>query len=394
MSSRSISNLYIFICCLHSVMWLFGIAWVRMAIMTLYILVPLFYFIQVNKKQVSEYVKVHNVLFLMFFFYGIFLLISDERIYSILQLEVSKYMYLLKIANSLLPFYAFYAFTRNGGMRDSDIQWWIIVFFIIVVLSYFHKNQVLLEEYTSRKFGREEFTNNYGYSIAALIPVTIFYSKKPLFQYVLWGVCLLFVVMSVKRGAMIVSVMSVSFFIYCNLKTQQKRSTIFQILLFSVILVIALYLFFAHLWESQAYFNQKIQLALDGDVNHRDEIASMMVNHLQNGASFIELLFGGGAYNTLRVTGRLAHNDWLEIAMNQGALGISVFILYWRTLIKTCIKSKGNILCFLGISSFFIIFFTKTFFSMSYENFDFYSTLVLGYCVAILDGETYQKYKI
>ena len=141
--------------------------------------------------------------------------------------------------------------------------------------------------------------------------------------------------------------------------------------------------------ESSMYFNERLQMTIEGDTNERQSIATMMINHLKNDASFLELLVGGGAYNTLKATGRLAHNDWLEIALNQGLLGLVVYATYWLTLIKTWYKTKSSNVYSLGIAFFIIVYFLRTFFSMSYEEISFYSMLILGYCMAKIDNKSY-----
>jgi hypothetical protein len=80
--------------------------------------------------------------------------------------------------------------------------------------------------------------------------------------------------------------------------------------------------------------------------------------------------------------GIIAHNDWLEIAYCLGLLGISVYVVYWVSLFKLwrIIKKDNSLKMIVGM--FIIIFFMRTFFSMSYYMVPEYSCLALGYALA------------
>ena len=390
MNTKAFCFFYIFICCLHSFLWAIGNPVVRLGVLLLYVLIPLYHFIKVNLSyRTGKFTKALNALFLMFLLYGIILIISGEHISAPLMGDVNNQTYIIKITSSLLPFYSFYAFTRNGVLKENNIRWWSLVFFLIAIVSFSHNRQVLLEEYMGYVRQPDGFTNNYGYVVVSLIPLTVFFMKKPLLQYVLLGICVLFALMSVKRGAILVSILCLGYCVYFNSFKNNKGTIGLRFILLSAALLIAVYFAIDNLLETNSFFSEKVGATLEGDDNDRSYIASLMINHLRYDASPFELLFGGGAYSTLKETGRLAHNDWLEILMNQGLLGFFVYVFYWISLVKTWIKSKPYKMLSYGISLFIIIFFTKSFFSMSYEEIDFYSMLVLGYCMANVDSNCF-----
>lgn len=356
-----------------------------MAIILLYLLIPIYFFFQINRGKTGKYVKALNVLFILLATYGVFLIVSGASISNMKSENVSNSTYLVNVCYSLLPFYAFYAFSKNGALNEKSIRIWSLAFFVVAVLAYRHNQTVLMEEAMSGRFTRDEVTNNLGYAILALVPLTVFFMKKPLIQYGLLAFCVLLILMSMKRGAILISLICVGYCILHNFETNKKRRLSIWILVLSVVLIGAIYFIITNLLGSSDLFNDRLRMTMEGDTNERSEIASMMLYHLQNEASPFEWLFGGGAYNTLRATGRLAHNDWLEIAMNQGLLGVIIYVFYWVTLIKTWFRNRSNQVFSFGLALFIIIFFTKTFFSMSYESIDFYAMLVLGYCIAYID---------
>ena len=387
MNSKGFCFFYIIICCLHSLLWAIGNPVVRLGILLLFILVPLYHFIYVNLHyKTGPFIKALNALFLMLSIYGIILIISGEQITSPIFGVVKNQTYIIKIAKSLLPFYSFYAFTRNSVLNEKNTRWWVLIFFIVAIVSYYHNRQILLKEYMDYIQDWDGFTNNYGYAVASLIPLTIFFAKKPLIQYLLLGVCVIFALMSVKRGAILVSLLCLVYCVYYISIKGHKGPIGLRPILLSFMIIFFVYITIDNLLETNSFFNAKIGAAFQGDDNSRSDIASLMIYHLRNNATPFELLFGGGAYNTVRVTGYLAHNDWLELLMNQGLLGIIVYLIYWISLIKTWIKTAAHELYSNGIALFIIIFFTKTFFSMSYEEIDFYSMLVLAFCISRVDS--------
>ena len=86
--------------------------------------------------------------------------------------------------------------------------------------------------------------------------------------------------------------------------------------------------------------------------------------------------------STLKYGNIYAHNDWLEILFCQGAVGLLIFIKFWRGLFmsarSTLIAEPSRFCLFL----LFCIFFLKTFFSMSIVGIPIYSTTMMGFALA------------
>ena len=77
-----------------------------------------------------------------------------------------------------------------------------------------------------------------------------------------------------------------------------------------------------------------------------------------------------------------AHNDWLELAVNQGLLGIIVYAVYWKNVYKEWRHSDRTQPYSLAFGTLVLGLFVQSLFSMSYGNMEFYSTMLLGYCMA------------
>ena len=97
-----------------------------------------------------------------------------------------------------------------------------------------------------------------------------------------------------------------------------------------------------------------------------------------------EQLFGGGANHTLIVTDNYAHNDWLEILINQGILGILVYLFYWFKFWQEqrfCRNIKKLNLARTSLTICILASFLMTIFSMSYGDLPIGMSMAIGICL-------------
>ena len=123
----------------------------------------------------------------------------------------------------------------------------------------------------------------------------------------------------------------------------------------------------------------------------RDVVFSQLSSYFFNETSAWQFYLGSGANHTVAVAGNYAHNDWLELAVNQGCLGVLVYLIYWICMYKTWRHSKSLPTIYSSLGALLIIYFLSTFFSMSYGSMSIYATLCMGYCLA--QSEYTRKYR-
>ena len=143
--------------------------------------------------------------------------------------------------------------------------------------------------------------------------------------------------------------------------------------------------FFIHQMTTSDYMMERIEETIAGNSSGRDKLYSFFWNYFTENANFLQYLFGRGANGTLEIYYNYAHNDWLEIAVNQGLIGIVVYAFYWLGFYKTW-KRATNIDAKTILALTFFIFFAKTMFSMSYADMTYVSTSILGYALATLNN--------
>lgn len=385
------ANLYIFLWCLYYAQGTFypsGSIISQGVLIVLLLMSMKNYFIAFTKYKLPLYFHGLNVLLLMFVLYGIGLILSGERLvvreyytYS------SNYEYLKAILISLLPAFSAYVYAKKGLFTLKSLKYWVPIWLIIAVISYYSYERNALSLIVSR----DEVTNNIAYRFVALMPVFVIFYKKPLFMVLGLLFCLLFILMGMKRGAIVIAALNLMFVIYQLYKTGNAQMKKYIILSFVCILVV-LFFVVKEMLSTSEYFVARVDATLEGNSSGRDQLFSVFWNYYLNQDSIINLLFGNGANATLRIGSNAAHNDWLEILINQGLFGVYIYIYYFFNFYKSLLYKKvGNPFYYIGLKMIFLVTLLSTFFSMSYGTLDIFLTLTLGFFLANIPAFSRKK---
>lgn len=327
------------------------------------------------------YFKGLNMLMLLFTIYGFMLvLLSPSTLYyPISGTSMKSYNYIKSIYLSLLPIYPFYYYTKKGFLTAERLRIWGVIFLASVTLSYIRMQREALEALIDA----DETTNNSGYLFLSCLPLLVLYRKKPLIQFACLAFVIAFIVMGMKRGAIVIGLVCVIYFMLQSIRNSKGKTRISFILL-SIGICICAFFFFTHEMTTSDYMMKRIDDTLAGNSSGRDNLYSFFWKYFTEQADFIHYLIGRGANGTLEIYYNYAHNDWLEIAVNQGILGVVVYAFYWLCFYKTW-KQATNIDAKTILALTALIFFAKTMFSMSYADMSYVSTSVLGYALATLN---------
>ena len=379
-----ISNLYIAFWCLYSLqgtLYASG-SIISQGILAILLAISVYYAFYVNiYLKTPSVIKALNVFILMLTFYGLIYWMSGEVHLTEEGLPVGAMGYLKEIYISLLPIYAFYAFSAQGLLTEKDIRSWFFIFLAIVTASHFRAEREALQEAIMEGSMQEEFTNNTGYTFLSLMPLLFFFREKRVIQYIALVYILVFIIMGMKRGAIIVGTLVLLWFLYRSLKdsTPKTRKKIFFL---TVIIAVAGIYYIGYIYSSSEYFQYRLEQTEEGETSGRDIIYSTLFSYFLNETTPWQFFFGCGANYTVAIAGNYAHNDWLELAINQGCLGTIVYLMYWICFVKTWRKNKSNPTTYSSLGALLAIFFLSTLFSMSYGSMSIYATLCLGYCLA------------
>lgn len=348
------------------------------------LLVSLYYTYVANTRyRLPTYFLGVNILIAMFTIYGIYLMIQYNPADYIVKRD--SFIYLKKIYMSLLPIYVFYVFFKEINADDRKMYVWFFILLTFSTIEYFQLQKELMIRSVLLGSNAAEFTNNIGYLFLSLMPACVFLYKKPLIQYIVWEYCFVFILLGMKRGAIIIGIICLIWFLWNNLKNTNIRKR-FGIISLSLILCFVGFLFVQHQMKNSYYFQERVEQTLEGNSSGRDVLYGTFLDYFWNKTTPLKFAFGSGADATLKVSYNYAHNDWLEIAVNQGVLGIILYMLYWIFFAKECLSNSYSNREKLALQLLFMICFLKTFFSMSYYDMPISATFILGYCLAQKDA--------
>ena len=362
-----------------------GSALSQMIVLTT-MLMGLYYTVKVvAMKGKPVYFKGLNLLFFIFVVYGLVLLFSDHH-YVIKAKRfgdgtVSNFSFLKSIFLSLPNIYTFYYFSTKKYLTEKLLKGWVFALFGVAVFRFFDNQMSTIQVQLLEGIDSDEVTNNMGYLFVALIPSVALFRHKSFLQYGMMIFCMAFIVMGMKRGAIIVGVLLMLYFLYFNYRYHQSMSKT-KVLFFSALIVIAAVYIVQYMMETSDYFMARIAQTEEGGSSGRDAIYEHFWNHFKNETDNVKFIFGNGANATLGIYINYAHNDWLEIAINQGVLGLVVYALYWLGFLKTIWNTKHNKTARLVLSLAFISFFVESIFSMSYTGYSMMACTTFGYCLA------------
>lgn len=339
----------------------------------------------------SAFLIALNVFLLVTSIYGTLLIISGQELYVTQEdyIRVSNFDYLKHVYMSLLPIYVFYYYTKKGFVSLSSVLSFAILLLSVDVLIYFHaRNEAMILASTNSN----GFTLNVGYNFLAIMPLLLFFNNKKAIQYTLLLVVLLFIMLCMKRGAIIIGCFCFLYFLYSMIKSSQGRSRILIVFL-SIIAMTAAVFLIGIMLNSNNYFSYRVQQTLAGDTSNRGDLYMTYYNYFISEQNLFRFIFGNGANATLKVGTNFAHNDWLELAINNGVLGLLLYISLYLGLVSDYKKLlRRNPLYASVVAMTLAIMFFTSLFSMSYASLDKSLSIALGFTLAQINiKENYSK---
>lgn len=345
--------------------------------------ISLFYAVKVNLEggRRLQFINALNLLLIMFTLYGIVYIIEGPR--ATLGVTQSKpYNYLKAIYNSLLPIYTFYYFSRKKILNHSLLTRIGPLFFVMVVVSYWHFEEVR-SGMQMRDGAPVDVVNYECYAFLSLFTVLTVYHKRAWIQYLGIVFVMTFIFMGMKRGAIFVGILCTVWYSYELLKSSKGYKRVLVILLSTFALLFLSYLVL-HLLETNDFFHKRFQSTVEGNTSGRDILFYRFFYYYIYDTDAFQFLFGSGANATLSVSYNYAHNDWLELAVNQGVLGLFLYLYFWYTFFRSWNSMDRNHYTHFTFGLLIMISFLKTFFSRTYGDMDVYSTCMLGYCLGTI----------
>ncbi len=397
--SLKTADFYLILWCIYNLQgFLFPVGSLFAKVVLLVLMIVSLYYVgySFSRYSLPKLLKVLAVLIAILSIYGVLFMLFGTTI-TVNSENIQSFDYLRNVIVSLTPVYAFYVFTQKGQIDESWLSKWAIIFLLVCIAGFYNYNAIVLDNQDT--IG--ESTNNAGYMILSLIVFVPIFHKRQLVQYLYLAIVAFFFIISIKRGAIIIGVLSIAVFLllpasYDSEKGKKKtkiRYLIFKWLLTAVFIYVGIR-YVSNLLSTNDYMNMRYQSSLEGDMSGRENIYKALITYLNERASFFDLLFGGGVYKTIQVSGAAAHNDWLEFLVDNGVIVTLFYLYYWVVMAKTALSSPRNRVYTQIIILFFVNYFLRTFFSMSYSDVTVYASCALGFALATQQVNGKRKIKL
>ncbi len=271
-----------------------------------------------------------------------------------------------QIGNILCGLLSLSLFTCLSQKKVLDNKFFAIagtILLLAAIYKYYH--QITLVS-IQRNEDDVDFTNNTTVTFLMLLPMLFLY-KNNIQKWIVLAVSMFYIIMGAKRGNIMAAVIPVLLFVYYEFKDTRKSFFKSVGIIIAIVLVSAL----AYRWAmSNDYLINRYEQTLEGNSSGRDVIYENAWHAWYDSMNFFVYLFGYGYDGTIHhplMNGYHAHNDWLEILVDYGLLGVvlylSIFIAFFGSVLKTKVLNTKLVL----LSALFIWFF-KTLYSMAFTE--------------------------
>lgn len=317
-----------------------------------------------------------------FYLWGLLLLINTFGYILVFEPSTSNIYYsqYKSILLVIITFYPFYYFGYKNHLSDKKLKMFFIFSLFLSALTLYINRQSALDISLTDNIN---FVDNTAYTFVALLPYIFLWDKNKKFSFLTLLFIIFLIIQSSKRGAFICGVVFLIIYSLYQFKNNQSKrklqSTIFT--LFGITLLLNIFYKF---YQNNEFLVNRIIKATEGNASGRDIIYTNLLNNWYYSDSLINQLIGFGFVSTIDLsgTGNLAHNDWLELLVNFGLLGVLLYMLILASLFKFSIFSNIPRTYQIIILSIAIIWLLQTLFSMHYTSINsVFNSILVGYCM-------------
>lgn len=273
------------------------------------------------------------------------------------------------IGNVLYAFLSLSLFTclaEQKVMTDRFISTMAIILLGAAIFHYFQIESEVIKRLNIDE--DRDITNNASAAFLMLLPM-LFLMNNSLQRWITLMVCVYFILMSAKRGNIIAAIVPVILFVYSEMRSS-RHSGIKSVLVLAVFFSASYAIY--NMALNDEYLMSRIEQTQEGNSSGRDIIYSGAWHAWYDSDNFATLMFGKGFDGILQLesTSHMhAHNDWLEVLVNYGLLGVLLYLAVFISLILQVRKIESFELKMSFLSGLFS-WFLKSLYSMGFGSED------------------------
>ncbi len=247
----------------------------------------------------------------------------------------------------------------KGGIQDKYILYIGLAFLVMSIARYFY---MLNAERIFRQ--RDDVTNNGSYFLVCLLPYFPYLLKrsKALCFAVLILVVLLIMV-AAKRGAIVCMVVALGFSLLYYLKV--KKASLRTSLL-TVALAVGFGFLIYNIYESNDWLLKRVAFMQANGIGGRAIAYPILFGHWYSDTNLWTLLFGNGMAQSVTLWGNFAHNDWLELLISNGIVGVALYLVLFGSVVRWVYRSALSTIPRLSAYLCLVVWFMQSLFSMGF----------------------------
>ncbi len=269
-----------------------------------------------------------------------------------------------------------YTIGSRQTVTQGQLRATLIILAALCVVS-FIRNSIA----TQLLFKREDVTNNAAYEFLYLLPfIAMVLKRNRMLAIAMLAVVLVFVMAGVKRGAILcLALMLIYMVIWYNRNFRLRFGAIAAI----VALITAGGYYVAYTFEENEFLQERLDQTLEGNSSSRDTIYGDLWEHWTDHTDIATKVMGEGSAQTVNIAGNFAHNDWLELLIDNGLVGVAVYLMMFVSALRYMARRRLDPYTRLSMNLWLIFWFATTIFSMGYTSmFGSIAMLLFGYEMA------------
>jgi len=270
----------------------------------------------ISKRGGDSFINKLLLLSLVFVIYYIF---SEQSSRSTVVLKSLLYSLLVAV-----PFY-----TQRFEVRQIKIFFWLLSFFCVAAFYFALTSMRSVDE------------NAYGggYLVLVALPLGLYNLRnRKIHIRVTWIVLILIcVVVSLKRGDILASGLGILAYYASLLKASSTKGK-FKNFFWIAVMAFVFIAFANYFIGSSELAQTRMTKTQEGDSSNRDIIYAYYWNYFLSSPIDTKIIGNGFSGTSFIWTGSSAHNDWLEILIDEGLIGIFFYVLVIISMIRLLIR--------------------------------------------------------
>lgn len=265
------------------------------------------------------------------------------------------------VAMMAMPLFTYLGEQRVITQRFLNVS--IVVLTIAAIFNFYHARNIAYAQGSMDEL--YEFVNNATSSFLMILPLLLL-TRNQVIRIAGLFTCMFFLLMGAKRGNIVAAAIPTLAILYDFFK-DSKRSLWKIVVSFGLIVV---FVYKTYSWVvTNDFLMNRIDQTMEGRSSGRDVIYVDAWTTWYNSPNIVNILFGYGFDGTVNnlATLHYAHNDWLEVLVDYGIVGVLMYLaIFWLLYIQIRKEKRLDLkLVLIGATG---IWFMKTLYSMGFSE--------------------------